>query len=109
MHPETATASPFVDIVLDFAYLCVADADETDCGSAARAIFVDEGGGAKEDLFVIGCGQKGSDELFAGDDATGGFGDVGEEGVREGGDFAPDVVGENAGLDGCSGCESPDT
>ena len=69
---------------------------------------MEEGGGAEEDFFAIGCGQERFDDLFAGEDATGGFGDVREEWVGEGGDFAADVVGEYTGLGGGLGRESPD-
>ncbi len=85
-----------------------ADFDEADGGSAAGAVFVEEGGGAEEDFFSFGGGEEGFDELFAGEDAAGGFGGVGEEGVCEGGDFAADIVGEDAGLGGGFGRESPD-
>ena len=96
--------SPFVDGVLDFACLFIADFDEADCGSAGGAIFVEERGGAEEDFFAVGCGQEGFDELFASQYATGGFGGVGEEWMCECGDFAADIMGEDAGLGGGFGC-----
>ena len=96
--------SPFVDGALDFACLFVADFDEADCGSAGGAIFVEERGGAKEDFFAVGGWQEGVDELFASQYAAGGFSSVGEEWVCKGGDFAADIVGEDAGLGGGFGC-----
>ena len=101
-------AAPFASSALDFACLFVADSDEADGGSATAAVFVQEGGGAEEDFFAIECRQKSFDELFTGENAAGGFGGVGEKGVCEGGNFAADVVGEDAGLGGGFGCESPD-